>query len=155
MLFQPIEEKIAERSLIENYASKTNAKVIKLQEDQDNGETDGIIERDGKEVCVEARRKGFANHSGKVSSKFNEGWDSRCLKSGIYINERTIRNYIDKGFEYAVEINSYKGSKTKAATIDSTMIDTLLKQPRNMVQSTNSGQFQSVKTVPLEWFKEI
>jgi len=155
MLFQPIEEKIAERGLIENYASKTNAKVIKLQKDQDNGDTDGIIERNGKEICVEARRKGFPNHSGWTSDKFKEGWDSSCLRSGIYINERTIRNYTDKGFEYAVEINGFKGSKTRAATIDSTMIDTLLKQPRNMVKSTNSCNYQSVKTVPLEWFKEI
>lgn len=153
MSFQPKEEKDAERELIANFAIKIGAKVVKLQEDEDNGKTDGIIEHDGKEISVEARRKGFPNHSGKTLS-FIDGWKTRFLVNdgGIFLNESTIKNHKDKGFVYLVEI---KGFKPRACAIDVLRINELLNQPIRRMRSTNSGSIQSVKTIPLDWFKEF
>ena len=97
MSFQPKEEKETEWQLIRDFAKVTNSKVIKLQGDNDDGGTDGVIEYNGKEKNVEARRKGYPNHSGKVSSFFEKGWNSRCLVSGIFLNELTIQKYKAKG----------------------------------------------------------
>lgn len=153
MSFQPKEEKDAERQLITYFSEKISGKIIKLQDDDDNGKTDGIVEYDGKEISVEARRKGFPNHSGKTLS-FVDGWKTRFLVNdgGIFINESTVRNHKDKGFVYLVEI---KGSKPRACVIDELRISELLNQPNRRMRSTNSGSVQSVKTVPLNWFKEL
>lgn len=149
---QPIEEKIAERGFIENYASAINAKVIKLQKDKDDGGTDGIIEINGKERNIEARRKGYPNHRGWSSDKFQKGWESPCLSSGIILNERTIRNHQGKGFDYLVDI---KGFQPRVATITPSMVDELLNRPTRRMKSTNSGVWQDAKEVPLSWFQEF
>jgi hypothetical protein len=153
MSFQPIEEKNAERDLIKDFAIKTKRTVVKLQEDNDDGGTDGIVEYNGEKISVEARRKGFPNHRGWSSSAFKDGWESRCLVNdgGIFLNESTIKNYKNKSFIFIVEI---KGFKPKHCIIDPPMVDELLKQPHRAMKSTNSGVMQSVKTVPLSWFKE-
>ena len=154
MSFQPKEEKDAERQLITNFATKIGAKVIKLQEDNDDGKTDGVIEYDGKEINVEARRKGYPNHSGKAFF-FKDGWKNKLLVNGggIFLNELTIKHHQDKGFVYIVEI---RGAKPKAAVINAAKVTELLKQPRRTMKSTNTGVMQSVKTVPLDWFtKEL
>jgi hypothetical protein len=148
--WQPIEEKNAERELIKNYAAKTNGKVIKLQDDNDDGKTDGTVEWDAEQRNVEARRKGYPNHRGKVCF-FKDGWDTTFLADGIILNERTIRNHKDKGFDFVVEI---KGFKPRVTQITSSMVDELLKQPYQTMESTNSGAVQSVKKVPLGWFQE-
>jgi len=149
-MWQPIAEKQAERELIEIYAYKINAKVIKLQEDFDDGGVDGIIEINGEERRVEARRKGFPSHKGKVRT-FPEGWKTGFLSSGVMINEKTIRNHQDKGFDFVVEI---KGCKPRVASISPLQIKELLKQPYRTQPSFNSGTPQSIKTVPLKWFVE-
>jgi len=153
MPFQPKEEKDAERQLITNFAAKIGGRVISLQEDDDNGKTDGIIEHDSGPINVEARRKGYPNHRGKILS-FIEGWKTSFLVNdgGIFLNELTIRNYQNIGFVYLVEI---RGFHPRAAIIYKTRVDELLNQPNRMMRSTNSGAMQSVKTVPLDWFKEI
>lgn len=152
MSFQPKEEKDAERKLIIYFANKFGAKIIKLQEDNDDGKTDGIIEHNNKRINVEARRKGFPNHKGR-GCFFKDGWKTECLVNdgGIFINESTIRNHKNKGFVYVVEI---KGSKPKFSIITKSKIDELLSQPYRETKSTNSGAMQSTKTVPLDWFKE-
>ena len=152
MSFQPKEEKDAERQLITDFAAKIKAKVIKLQGDSDDGGTDGVIEYKGKEISVEARRKGYPNHRGKAFF-FNEGWETRCLVNdgGIFLNELTIKNYKDKIFIFVVEIN---GFKPRSAVITASKVDELLNQPHREMKSTNTGIMQSVKTVPLDWFIE-
>ena len=150
MAFQPIEEKIAERRLITDFAEKIKAKVVKLQEDDDDGETDGFIEYEGKPKRVEARRKGYPNHRGRTFF-FSKGWETNFLinDGGIFLNELTIRKSKDKGFIFVVDIMGDK----RAAVINSSRVDELLKQPRREMKSTNSGVMQSVKTLPLAWFK--
>jgi hypothetical protein len=152
MSFQPKEEKEAERQLIRDFAKVTNSKVIKLQGDNDDGGTDGVIKYNGKEKNVEARRKGYPNHSGKVLF-FEKGWNSRFLGSGIFLNELTIKKYKDKGegFIFLVDI---KGFKPRCCIINNSRVDELLRQPYQSMRSTNSHVKQSVKTVPLDWFKE-
>lgn len=152
MAWQPREEKDAERQLITTFANKINAKVIKLQGDSDDGGTDGVIDYGGKQINVEARRKGFPNHSGKASYLFREGWASKCLAEGIFLNEMTIEHYKDKGFIFIVEI---KGYKLRGCVVTASKVDELLNQPHREMKSTNSGVMQSVKTVPLHWFKEV
>lgn len=150
MAWQPIEEKIAERELIKNYAAKTNGKVIRLQDDNDDGKTDGTVEWDGEQRSVEARRKGYPNHRGKACY-FRDGWDTKFLTGGIFLNERTIKSHQDKGFDFVVEIKRFK---PRVAQITPSMVAELLKQPFQTMESTNSGAIQSVKTVPLDWFRE-
>lgn len=153
MSFQPIEEKQAERSLIIRFARDIGAKIIRLQDDNDDGSTDGVIEIDNKEMYVEVRRKGYPNHRGKVCS-FKDGWNTSFLlrDGGIYLNERTIKQYINIGFIYVVDI---KGFEYRAAFINISRVDMLLKQQKRMQKSTNSGVMQHVKYIPLQWFKEI
>jgi len=152
-MFQPIEEKVAERELINSFAKKINAKVLKLQEDVDDSKTDGIIEHNGKKISVEARRKGYPNHSGHTLS-FKNGWKTKFLVSGggIFLNELTIKNHKDEGFIFLVDI---KGFAPKACFINTSRINQLLMQPHRTMKSTNSKVLQSVKTVPLYWFKEF
>lgn len=149
--WQPIEEKIAERDLIKKYALKADAVIIKLQEDEDDGGTDGILKINGEEIPAEARRKGYPNHRG-VACNFPQGWESYSLKSGIFLNESTIRNYIGKKFIFIVEI---KGFPARACLITAEMNEELLKQPYRTSSSTNSHVSQSVKTIPLNCFKEF
>jgi hypothetical protein len=150
------EEQEEERQLIIGFVEKNkyaphNSEIIKLQEGNDDGKADGIIKYDGKREPVEARRKGYPNHKGYVSSFLEKGWDSPCLVDGIFLNESTIRNHKDEGFIFIVKI---KGSKPRFCDITPLMIEELLKQPERFMKSTNSGSKQSVKTVPLNWFKE-
>jgi hypothetical protein len=149
-MWQPIEEKKCERELIRNYACKIDAKIIKLQEDNDDQETDGIIEKNGTQIKVEARRKGYPNHRGRACS-FKDGWKTCFLLNGIFLNERTLSNHKDKGFDFIVEI---KGFKPRVAILTPYMVDDLLRQPYQSQKSTNSGVIQSVKSVPLNWFIE-
>lgn len=151
MPFQPIEEKETERQVVEKFAATMNFKVIGLQPDIDNGGADGIIEKNGKEYPVEVRRKGFPNHKRIISNKFKKGWDSECLKSGIYLNESTVRNHKHVGFIFIVEI---EGSKPRYCAISPKMIAYLLKQDSKPAESTNSKSIQLVKNVPLDWFHE-
>lgn len=152
MSFQPKEEKELERQLIRDLAKAIKAEVIKLQGNNDDGGTDGIIKYNGKEKNVEARRKGYPNHKGKVLF-FEKGWNSRFLVSGIFLNELTIQKYKDKGegFIFVVDI---KGFKPRCCIINSSRVNELLRQPYRSMKSTNSCKLQSVKTVPLDWFKE-
>jgi hypothetical protein len=151
MSFQPKAEKDAEISILILFAYKIKAKLIKLQGYDDDGKTDGIIEFNGEEYNVEVRRKGYPNHRGKILS-FNNGWETNFLTKGIYLNELTIKNHRGKGFFYVVKI---KGSKMRCCFITKTNVEELLKQPEEFMRSTNSGNFQSIKFVPLKWFKEI
>lgn len=145
------EEKDAEIQLIVNFADKVKATIIKLQKYNDDGKTDGIIEYHGKKINIEVRRKGFKNHKGKICS-FNEGWENKKLvEEGIFLNESTIRNHKNNTFIFIVEIN---GSAPRACVINDSKINQLLNQPYNEMTSTNSGIKQSVKCVPVNWFKE-
>ncbi len=151
MAFQPYEEKEAERQLIIKFSNKFNGKVIKLQNDNDDKKTDGIVELNGIKYNVEARRKGYPNHNGKAYH-FQDGWENKLLKKdgGIFINERTIRNYKNSSFIYIVDI---EGANPRAAFINRSRVEELLKQPIRKQKSTNSGVKQSVKVVPLSWFE--
>lgn len=148
MVWQPLEEKQAERELIKRFAEYMDGKIVKLQDDNDDGETDGIIEINGIMVNVEARRKGYPNHRGKIC-EHRDGWETWFLREGIFLNESTIQNYKKNGFAFIVEI---KGSETKVCFINKSRIAWLLRQPKEMMISTNSGNKQSVKKVPLKWF---
>lgn len=152
MSWQPKAEKDAERELIIAFANTIGAKIIKLQGDSDDGGTDGIVEHNGRLLSVEARRKGFPNHDNVTSRFFVEGWKSKVLTDGIFLNERTIQNHKNKGFIFVVEI---KGFGFKAAIITAERVEELLSQPYRSSKSTNSSAVQSVKTVPLDWFKEL
>jgi hypothetical protein len=155
-MFQPQGEKEAERSLIIDFAKKTEAKfgckvnIIKLQGDNDDGKVDGIIEYNGKKVNIEVRRKGYPNHKGKVCF-FKNGWETEFLirDGGIFINELTIKNHKDKGFVFIVDIN---GHPPRMCNLSVSRIKKLLRQPLKKIKSTNSGVLQSVKVVPLKWF---
>lgn len=164
MAFQPQAEKEAERELIKRLVASLNsqntfgggeAKILRLQGDDDDGKVDGVIEISlydptrRIELGVEARRKGYPNHRGEVC-RFSQGWKTPFLKNGIYLNEITIRNHQEKGFLYVVDI---KGAETKFAFIKPELVGELLSQPYKPSISTNSGVTQSVKSVPLEWFK--
>lgn len=153
-MFQPYSEKEAERQFIREFAEKTGVKVIRLQEDEDDGRADGTIEYNGKQIDVEARRKGYPNHKGKTCH-FDKGWNTRFLleDNGIFLNESTIKYYSNRksNFIYIVDI---KGYRPKACYIKSDRIEKLLEQPYRPQKSTNSGVIQSVKLVLLEWFKE-
>jgi hypothetical protein len=48
-----------------------------------------------------------------------------------------------------------KGCKPRACIIGPSRVKELLQQPYREQKSTNSGNMQSVKIVPLDWFKEI
>jgi hypothetical protein len=63
-MFQPYHEKESERELVRYFSRKTASKIQKMQEDNDDGGTDAIIEYQGKEIYLEVRRKGFPNHRG-------------------------------------------------------------------------------------------
>jgi hypothetical protein len=155
MSWQPQEEKDAERRLIREFVDRrSNTRIVSLQDDDDDGGTDGVIEREGGGLfAVEARRKGFPNHSGKTC-RFDRGWETGFLArdGGIFLNELTIRKHKDRGegFVYLVEI---KGCPPRAASVNLSRIDELLSQPHRTMRSTNSRNPQSVKSVPLEWFK--
>lgn len=150
-------ETIEERKLITEFVIrmedrfKTKIKILKLQGDVDDGLADGIIEIDGIEHSVEGRRKGFPNHEGKTRLFIN-GWKTKCLveDKGIFLNESTIRRYKNKGFIYIVDINWFY---PKVAIITAAQVDELLRQPFKEELSTNDSGMQSIKTVPLEWFK--
>jgi len=156
MPFQPYHEKEAERELIKffvdhlNKKSPGSTKILKLQDDNDDGKADGIIEVEGKKIYVEARRKGFPNHKGKVCS-FKDGWETQCLLDGIYLNETTINNYIGIGFVFLVVI---KGFNPRFAVITRSCVKELLKKPSKKEPSTNTKVLQDVKSVPLKWFHE-
>lgn len=152
----PPEERVAERDLVTRYSDSRGGIVVKLQKDNDDGGTDGIFEVNHKRINVEARRKGYPNHSGELT-KFSMnlrkyGWSCLSIKSGIYLNELTIENYKDDGFDFVVEIY---GCPPRACEITPARVAELLKQPRRLQKSWNSGSMQSVKLVPLEWFKEF
>lgn len=146
----PKEEREAEKQLIIHFAQKVGAKIIKLQEDEDDCGTDGILERNGTQICVEARRKGYPNHKGKVCF-FNNGWNDPRLSKGIFLNERTIVYYKDSMFIYIVDINGYP---PRYCFLSKERIHQLLEQPLLEQKSTNTGNMQSVKTIPLNWFHE-
>lgn len=157
MAFQPHYEKEAERQLIISFVAAVKSKgykceIIKLQEDNDDGKEDGIIEINGKQVNVEVRRKGYPNHKGKTYN-FKNGWENDLLlkDGGIFLNELTLNRYKNDNFIYIVDIN---GFKPRCTYITPLIVNKLLKQPYREQKSTNSGVMQSVKTVPLEWFKE-
>src|ERR1035441_4093844 len=99
MAFQPLTEKQAERQLIRDLATKIGATIVKLQEDDDDGKTDGIIEYNGKQYNVEARCKGYPNHRGYVCS-FKDGWKTNFLANGIFLNELTLKNHKNCDFIY-------------------------------------------------------
>ena len=152
---QPKEEKEAERKLIKDFVEKIKScgkecEIVKLQGEVDDGKTDGIIKYSGREICVEARRKGFPNHEGKAYD-FVGGWKCRVLASGIYLNERTIKEYKNRSFIFLVEI---KGCKPRFCFITKERVEELLSQPFERAPSTNSGVLQPVKKIPLDWFKE-
>jgi len=149
------EETQAERALIIGFAAKMKCEVLYLQGDQgnqDNGKTDGIIDHNGKKISVEARRKGYPNYRGHATP-FEEGWQTRCLvdDDGIFLNELTINNHQDFGFTFVVEI---KGFKPRFCSISPSRVKKLLEQEPRSMKSTNSGVKQSVKNVPLDWFRE-
>ena len=150
MSFQPLAEKEAERELIKSFVRSKGGRVVKLQEDQDDGKADGLVEFGGKTYPVEARRKGYPNHRGK-SFNFHGGWDNRYIQEGIYLNERTIRGHENDNFIFLVEI---KGEKPRYAILNKQRKTDLLNQPMEYSKSTNSGSRQSVKKVPADWFKE-
>lgn len=131
-MFQPYEEKEAERQLIIGFVDKIKfrgkeCKVVKLQSDNDDGKTDGVIELCGKEINVEARRKGYPNHSGKAYF-FRDGWQNKLLLNdgGIFLNELTINQYKNSSFIYLVDI---KGFKPRACFVTKERVEELLKQP--------------------------
>lgn len=147
------EELVLERDLIVKYAATiSESKIIKLQGENDDGDTDGIIGLKGGEIqYVEARRKGFPNHSGKTT-RFSKEWETPFLRSGIFLNESVIKKYITTGFVFLVEI---KNCKPRSANIHPQRVAELLKQPHKNKRSTNSRNPQSVKLIPLEWFVEV
>jgi hypothetical protein len=147
------EELVLELDLIVRYAAIIpESKIIKLQEENDDGDTDGIIGLKGGEIqYVEARRKGFPNHSGETT-RYSQGWETPFLRNGIFLNELAIRKYITTGFVFLVEI---KNCKPRFANINPQRVAELLKQPPRSQRSTNSHNHQSVKLVPLEWFVEV
>jgi hypothetical protein len=165
MSFQPIEEKESERQLIRRAASAFNShickksfcEILKLQNDDDDGEADGRLKFAGKddsyymELDIEVRRKGYPNHHGETLHLPN-GWQTYFLKDGIFINEITLRKHRGHNFIYLVEI---KGFPPRMCVITSEQIETLLKTARRWEKSTNSKSSQSVKCVPLEWFRNI
>jgi hypothetical protein len=154
-LFQPIEEKDDERSLITRFASGTGATVFKLQEDKDNGEEDGIIVYSERKSKVEGRRKGYPNHRGR-SCRFPNGWNTGFLRTGgIWLNESTIRNHKDGGEEFFIYVVEINGDGMRAAKLDQSRIDHLLSLPLRYERSTNSESLQSVKGVPVSLFVEI
>lgn len=155
MGWQPSSEKEAERQLIKDWVERKGGKVIKLQDDNDDGKTDGIIEFNGKLLNVEARRKGYPNHKGKVCL-FKNGWETEFLlrDGGIFLNERTIKNNKDNGFLFIVDIKGPNGSESRSCIINKSRIEELLNQPYREQKSTNSGNMQSVKIVPLDWFEQ-
>ena len=141
--------------MIKNFAHKIGAEVVSLQGDNDDGGTDGVIQRPGREAkCVEARRKGYPNHRGKVCD-FPGGWNNYRLVTdgGIFLNELTIQHHKDENedFIFLVEI---KGFPPRACYINKERTAELLQQPHRIMGSTNSKSDQSVKTVPLNWFKK-
>lgn len=126
--------------------------IIKIQEFNDDGETDGIIFLNGKNENVEARRKGFPNHSGERTD-FDKGWDTYYLvNEGIFLNTSTIKRHRDngEGFFFVVEIKG--GGLPRVCYITPERSDELLKQPYRQERSTNTGKLQSVKCVPVKWF---
>lgn len=154
MSFQPVEEKIAERELIMRFVDTFpgKMKIVKLQSNIDDGEEDGIIElQNGKQVGLEARRKGFPNHRGKTCY-FPDGWETSFLKSGIFLNELTLKRYLNQWFLYIVEIKDYK---PRVAVLSPERVSDCLSQPYKEQRSTNSCRMQSVKAIPLEWFREF
>lgn len=152
--WQPIDEKEAERQLIRDYAEKKGCTVIKLQDDADDGKTDGIIEYKGKHVSVEVRRKGYPNHKGR-DCEFKRGWETEFLvNEGIILNEQTIRNHqLSKRFIYIVEIKGPKGPESRVCRVNKARISELLNQPFKQMRSTNSDHWQSVKYFPVSWFE--
>lgn len=145
-------EIVFERNLIINFAKSQNYEVYKLQGLKDDGGCDGLLKSPTGEIYpIEVRRKGFANHFGQVTN-FPQGWDTWCLRTGIYLNESTIRKYIGCKFFYLVEI---KCCKPRATFINAGKVNELLAQPMKYERSTNSGIWQSVKSVPLNWFGDI
>lgn len=148
----PLHEVNAEKRLIKWFARLLGAKIIKLQTNNDDGEVDGILEYKGKMYYIEVRRKGFPNHSGKTTYTYSGGWENYSLRTGIFLNESTIRNHLDVGFIFIVEI---KGCKPRIAVVDPNRVQELLKQPYKEIQSVNSGVMQSVKKVRLHWFAEL
>lgn len=84
MGFQPLAEKEAERQTLRAFAKRYGSEIIKLQPDEDDGGTDGIIVFQGVRLSVEVRRKGYKNHWGKTT-KFKHGWNAECLLEGIYL----------------------------------------------------------------------
>ena len=151
--WQPIGEKNAERELIEKFSEKKSFKIKKLQNNEDDGGTDGIVSYKGRDLCIEARRKGYPNHKGKVC-RFKKGWDTHCLSEGIFLNERTIRNHIEKGFMYLVEIDFNGKSDVRVACVSPKRVKELLSQRYRTQRSTNTGKESSVKCVPKSWFKK-
>lgn len=157
-------EKKLERWLLQRYYDMlkithplSNIKITKYPElYNDDYKSDGIIEFDGGEIFVEGRGKGFPNHEGRTTTFFFEGWKTRCLQSGIYLNQSTIERYINKGFVYLVKIRDCKVEfKPRYANITPEKVDELLRQPEQLERSTNSQRDQLVKKIPLSCFIEF
>lgn len=150
MTFQTCEEREAEKQLIRLFATRMGAKIIKLQEGEDDGKTDGIIEWEGKQMNIEARRKGFPHPVTGKACEFEAGWESLSLlrDGGIWLNEGVIRNYRNNSFIYIVHI---KDCDPKFCVIYPSRNEELLKQPYRE-QANRWGKSQPRKAVPLEWF---
>lgn len=166
MAFQPLEEKEAERKEARNFENWLRSKsgfedsrIIKLQDDEDDGEEDSIIEISGKQIPVEIRRKGYPNHNNK-ECPFENGWRNKDLVNyGIFLNERTIRRYVNKTFIFLVVIRYIESENwiidSRVAIITPDRVKELLKQKKRTQESTNSKVKQSIKGVPVKWFCKI
>lgn len=151
------ETKEAERWQIHFLAKKVKAdEVVKVQENKDDGGTDGIIKWKGKLIAVEARRKGFPNYWGEVCGALSKGWDSNCIKEGIYLNERIVFDYQLRREQFIYMVEFEGGEKRiRIALINLSRIEELMASPTRWERSTNTGVRQPVKMVPVSWFKPI
>ncbi len=166
------EEQNKANQLIYRHAAFRKSTVIKSQADVDDGEMDGLLENTEE---LEARRKGFPNHKGEVLNPemLERGWESDCVKKGtkrfppgLMINERTLRKHTTNGLTLILEFNSEKFQREcprfykeenfapRYAVITPEQVKELLDQPHRTQRSQNSGSIQSVKFVPLDWFKK-
>lgn len=136
-----------------------NSKIMKVQSyGNDDGKTDGIIRLyfikeiglEYKDYNVEVRLKGFLNKHGETR-EYPEGWETKSLDSGIFINEFTLINHINEGFIYVVKI---KNCDPRICFLTKDRIKELLGKSHRSQKSTNKKNDQSVKCIPLHWFIE-
>jgi len=147
----------AERQLVRHFARVFRLEVWKLQGSEDDGGTDAILGRNGEELSLEARRKGYPNYRGEVCHALNRGWETGCIKyDGVYLNELTIARHRDEGTSFIYLVQFAKGpDPIRAAPINLAHSDELLAQPVQWERSTNTGNMQSVKLIPVDWFKRL